>query len=88
LAKYRGSTSSNYPKRSFTFKFDKAAPFVDEARGFPNARRIVLTTNFDDNSNLRQRLPLQPCAATSNTKSADHRCAPARVPMRRAISPD
>jgi hypothetical protein len=55
-AKYRGSTSSNYPKRSFTFKFDKDAPFIDEARGFPNARRIVLTTNFDDNSNLRQRL--------------------------------
>ncbi len=55
-AKYRGSTSLDYPKRSFTFKFDKAAKFVDEARGFPSARRIVLTTNFDDNSNLRQRL--------------------------------
>jgi len=55
-AKYRGSTSINYPKRSFTFKFDKHAPFVDEARGFRGVRRLVLTTNFDDNSGLRQRL--------------------------------
>ncbi|HKP55308.1 MAG TPA: CotH kinase family protein [Polyangiales bacterium] len=58
-AKYRGSTSSSYPKRSFTFKFDKDAPFSDEERGFEDVRRLVLTTNFDDNSGLRQRLSFE-----------------------------
>lgn len=58
-AKFRGSTSASYPKRSFTIKFDKDARFVDEARGFPGARRIVLSTTFDDNSYVRQRLAFE-----------------------------
>jgi spore coat protein H len=58
-AKYRGATSSKYPKRSFTLKFDKDARFVDAPRGFSGARRVVLTTSFDDNSYLRQRLAFE-----------------------------
>ena len=56
FAKYRGATSRKYPKRSFTLKFDKDDLFVDRARGFTGAQRVVLTTTFDDNSYLRQRL--------------------------------
>jgi hypothetical protein len=67
-AKYRGSTSRKYPKRSYTLKFAKNDPFVDDARGFSGARRIVLTTTFDDNSNLRQRLAY----ALWNRLSEDH----------------
>jgi len=55
-AKFRGATSRKYPKRSFTVKLAKDDRFVDVSRGFPGARRIVLTTTFDDNSQLRQRL--------------------------------
>jgi spore coat protein H len=55
-AKYRGSTSRKYPKRSYTVTFDEGDPFSDAGRGFEGARRIVLTTTFDDNSHLRQRL--------------------------------
>jgi spore coat protein H len=55
-AKYRGATSRKYPKRSFTLKFAKSDPFVEEAHDFHGARRVVLTSTFDDNSYLRQRL--------------------------------
>lgn len=55
-AKYRGSTSRHYPKRSYTLKFAKDDPFIDREHGFEGARRIVLTSTFDDNSYLRQRL--------------------------------
>jgi spore coat protein H len=57
-AKLRGATSKSYPKRSFTLKFTKADKFnePDFAGGFLNKRKIALTTTFDDNSYLRQRL--------------------------------
>jgi len=56
-AKYRGATSLAYPKRSYTLKFDEADRFrSDEPNFAAPRRRIVLTTTFDDNSNLRQRL--------------------------------
>jgi spore coat protein CotH len=58
-AKYRGSTSSRYPKRSLTLKFDRDALFSDEVLGFPGTRRLVLTSTFDDNSQLRQRLAFE-----------------------------
>lgn len=55
--KYRGATSRRYPKRSYTLKFDKRDPFDAQQRGFEAPRRrVVLTSTFDDNSNLRQRL--------------------------------
>jgi hypothetical protein len=58
-AKYRGSTSRSYPKRSFTLKLDNDQRFTDEARGFRSARRLVLTSTFDDNSQIRQRLAFE-----------------------------
>jgi len=58
-AKYRGATSRTYPKRSITIKLDKSDRFTDEARGFRSARRLVLTSTFDDNSQIRQRLAFE-----------------------------
>lgn len=71
-AKYRGATSRSYPKRSYTLGFDKADPFVDEGRGFPGGRRIVLTTTFDDNSYLRQRLAYELWNRVSDENIAIH----------------
>jgi spore coat protein H len=58
-AKYRGATSRHYAKRSFTLKFHKHAPFTDATRGFYETRRLVLTSTFDDDSQLRQRLAFE-----------------------------
>jgi spore coat protein H len=57
-AKLRGASSLAYPKRSFTLKFTKADKFSEPgfAGGFFEKRKITLTTTFDDNSYLRQRL--------------------------------
>lgn len=54
--KYRGAASSYYPKRSYTVSFSADDRFEDEAEGFDDRRKIVLTTLFDDNSYLRQLL--------------------------------
>jgi spore coat protein H len=61
LAKYRGTASSAYPKKSFTLKFAKDDRFGDPSRapGFVDKRRITVTTTFDDNSNLRARLAFE-----------------------------
>lgn len=58
LAKRRGNTSLDYPKNSYTLKFPREAKFSDPAHAgrFLGKRKIVLTTTFDDNSYLRQRL--------------------------------
>lgn len=57
-AKYRGTTSIRYPKKSFTLKFTKTDRFAETVRlsGFTDERKITLTTTFDDNSHLRARL--------------------------------
>jgi spore coat protein H len=57
-AKFRGTTSIRYPKKSFTLKFTKADRFAETIRlgGFTEKRKITLTTTFDDNSHLRARL--------------------------------
>ena len=57
-AKLRGAMSQSYPKRSFTLKFAKADKFNEGklAGGFFEKRKITLTTTFDDNSYVRQRL--------------------------------
>lgn len=57
-AKYRGTTSIRYPKKSFTLKFTKTDRFAETTvlDGFIEKRKIVLTTTFDDNSHLRARL--------------------------------
>jgi spore coat protein CotH len=61
-AKYRGVSSLGYPKKSFTLKFDKADKFTEPKfprGGFRNKRKVTLTTTFDDNSYVRQRLSFQ-----------------------------
>lgn len=57
-AKLRGATSKTYPKRSLTLKFTKQDKFSEPsfAGGFLNKRKVVLTTTFDDNAYVRQRM--------------------------------
>jgi spore coat protein H len=55
--KLRGASSLSYPKKSFTLNFGGA--FDDPARGFVGEKKIVLTTTFDDNSQLRTLLSWQ-----------------------------
>lgn len=57
-AKYRGNTSSAFPKRSYTLKFPAHAPFEEPslAGGFTGRRKVVLISPFNDNSYLRSRL--------------------------------
>lgn len=55
-AKYRGQSSFGYPKKSYTLKFDAAAPFDEPAHGFDRRRRLTVTTTFDDVSHVRVRL--------------------------------
>lgn len=54
--KYRGAASLGYPKNSYTVKFPSDDEFEDDDFDFPKRRRIVLTTTFDDNSYVRQRM--------------------------------
>jgi spore coat protein H len=58
-AKYRGETSLAYPKKSFTVRLAAGDPFDEPAHGLRARRRIVLTTTFDDNSYVRQRLAFE-----------------------------
>lgn len=57
-AKYRGATSSVFPKRSLTLKFPNEVLFSEPAfgGGFVNKKRLVLITTFNDNSYVRARL--------------------------------
>ncbi|NRD44331.1 CotH kinase family protein [Corallococcus exiguus] len=57
-AKYRGATSSVFPKRSLTFKFAEDDLFSEPVfgDGFKDRKRLVLITPFNDNSYLRSRL--------------------------------
>lgn len=54
--KYRGASSSYYPKRSYTLSFPRDDEFGDAAEDFDERRKVVLTTLFDDNSYMRQLL--------------------------------
>ncbi|WP_404362180.1 CotH kinase family protein [Corallococcus coralloides] len=57
-AKYRGATSSVFPKRSLTLKFAEDDLFSEPVfgDGFKDRKRVVLITTFNDNSYLRSRL--------------------------------
>ncbi len=57
-AKYRGATSSVFPKRSMTLKFPEDELFTEPSLGgdFTGRRKVVLITQFNDNSYLRPRL--------------------------------
>jgi len=61
LAKYRGQSSSGYPKRNLTLKFTKEDRFGDPIAlpGFEGRRKVAVTTTFDDNTNLRARLAFE-----------------------------
>ncbi len=70
-AKYRGATSSVFPKRNYTFKFAKGELFNEpEAAGgaFSERKRLVLISPFNDNSYMRPRLAFD----LWNRMSADH----------------
>lgn len=72
--KIRGATSVAYPKNSFTLDFDSAELSVDEW-GERSRGHMVLTTTFDDNSHLRQKLSFELWAALAE-RSGDRRLAP------------
>ncbi len=59
--KLRGASSLEFPKNSYTLEFPKAALFSDPERagGFTGKHKIVLTSTFDDNSYVRQRLAFE-----------------------------
>ena len=70
-AKYRGATSSVFPKRSLTLKFPEEALFSEPTLSggeFKNRRRLVLITHFNDNSYIRPRLAFD----LWNRMSPDH----------------
>ncbi|MET0401359.1 MAG: CotH kinase family protein [Cystobacter sp.] len=70
-AKYRGATSSVFPKRNYTFKFPKGDFFSEpELAGgtFTDRQRLVLISPFNDNSYMRPRLAFD----LWNRMSADH----------------
>ena len=69
-AKYRGATSSVFPKRNYVFKFPEEDAFnePDRAGGFTGRRRVVLITSFNDNSYIRPRLSFD----LWNRMSPDH----------------
>lgn len=61
-AKHRGASSLGYPKKSFTLKFARDDKFNEPSLppgGFRDKRKVTLTTTFDDNSYVRQRLSFQ-----------------------------
>ncbi|RUO92285.1 hypothetical protein D7Y11_15490 [Corallococcus sp. AB018] len=57
-ARYRGATSKDFPKRSFTLDFRDGQSFDEPllAAGFSGRRKVVLISSFNDNSYLRARL--------------------------------
>ena len=57
-AKLRGATSTRFPKNSYTLKFGDYELFQepDLAGGFVDRKKVTVTSTFDDNSYLRQRL--------------------------------
>ncbi len=69
-AKYRGATSSQFPKRNYTLKFPEGEPFNEpfQAGGFMGRERLVLITTFNDNSYIRPRLAFD----LWNRMSPDH----------------
>lgn len=72
--KIRGATSVAYPKNSFTLDFDSAELAVDEW-GERSRGHMILTTTFDDNSHLRQKLSFALWAALAE-RAGERRLAP------------
>ncbi len=56
-AKLRGKSSLSYPKKSYALRFDKFDAFGETRfADFGNRTRVILTSTFDDNSYIRQRM--------------------------------
>lgn len=56
-AKLRGKSSLTYPKKSYSLRFDKFDAFGESRfADFANRTRVILTSTFDDNSYIRQRM--------------------------------
>lgn len=55
-AKLRGKSSRSYPKLSYSLRFDDRSFGETDFADFGNRDRVILTSTFDDNSYLRQRL--------------------------------
>ncbi len=56
-AKIRGASSTAYPKKSYALRFDKFDAFGEtKFADFDNRTRVILTSTFDDNSYIRQRM--------------------------------
>ncbi|WP_223644216.1 CotH kinase family protein [Corallococcus sp. EGB] len=57
-ARYRGATSKDFPKRSFTLDFRDGQAFDEPllTAGLSGRRKVVLISPFNDNSYLRTRL--------------------------------
>ncbi len=56
-AKLRGKSSLSYPKKSYALRFDKFNAFNERGfADFANRTRVILTSTFDDNSYIRQRM--------------------------------
>ena len=68
--KIRGQTSLAYPKNSFTLDFDSDELSVDEWGGRSRGH-MVLTTTFDDNSYVRQKLVYDLWAAMAEAQGAE-----------------
>ncbi len=54
--KLHGVTSVSYPKNSYGLKFDATDLFDEAAYGLVGRNKIRMTTTFDDNTYVRQRL--------------------------------
>jgi len=57
--KIHGGISTTYPKKSYTIKFSEDNLFSDSSLGdgqFMNRRKVIIHSNFDDNSFIRNRL--------------------------------
>ena len=77
--KLRGASSLGYPKRSFTLKFEKADRFNLQPRAgqstagvFVDKKKVVLTSTFDDNAYVRQRLSYQLWKRTGAAAGHEH----------------
>ena len=77
--KLRGASSLGYPKRSFTLKFEQTDRFYLPARegqrtadSFADKKKVVLTSTFDDNAYVRQRLSYQVWNRTGAAAGREH----------------
>ncbi len=60
--KYRGASSLDYPKRSYTLRFNQGIEFTEPSLAAGRIRKrkkLTLTTTFDDNSYVRWRLAFE-----------------------------